>query len=288
MINYGHCLAKFVYKAEINNAKRKNKFDYKRDILKTKNGRTKHEYITIINSLWHDEKNGLQKLAKNIEETLEIEDRLIIRGESEYLKMLIKKIKPNTINIKTHKMGLLRKDLVGELTSEEVDDKNHGDVVRIDKIGEAVRKKEELQPFIEELENSSFLARFGLLDKQTIKGIYQNDWYNKLSERPGENIILIQSVEGEAIGIASFAEKKGIHKEKIIFVDIIGVRESFRGKGVGKTLLNRVINHAREKGCEQIMLAVSISNQKAIGLYRRMGFRRIGGCDTVLVNRISS
>lgn len=56
----------------------------------------------------------------------------------------------------------------------------------------------------------------------------------------------------------------------------ICVQPLAQGKGLGKLLLERVINDARHHGALVLMLEVRASNIAAIGLYQRLGFSEIG------------
>lgn len=54
------------------------------------------------------------------------------------------------------------------------------------------------------------------------------------------------------------------------------VRAQFRGKGVGRTLAERVIREAREAGYKRMRLdTVEPIMRAAVGLYRELGFRKI-------------
>jgi GNAT superfamily N-acetyltransferase len=53
------------------------------------------------------------------------------------------------------------------------------------------------------------------------------------------------------------------------------VRPQFRGRGFGKLLVDRLANHARANGVGLLRLETGIYQTEAIGLYERMGFRRI-------------
>ena len=50
------------------------------------------------------------------------------------------------------------------------------------------------------------------------------------------------------------------------------VAPAARGKGLGRQLLHRFVDHARAFGAEQIFLEVRSSNAAAIGLYQAEGF----------------
>ena len=53
--------------------------------------------------------------------------------------------------------------------------------------------------------------------------------------------------------------------------DIV-VTARFRGQGVGRALLARAQDHARSRGCCKLTLEVLEGNERAIALYRTMGF----------------
>jgi ribosomal protein S18 acetylase RimI-like enzyme len=57
------------------------------------------------------------------------------------------------------------------------------------------------------------------------------------------------------------------------FIYDIFVEEKFRGKGIGKMLLERAESHCREKSYSRIALMVATVNDSAISLYNRMGFK---------------
>jgi|AntDeeMetagen192_2_1112575.scaffolds.fasta_scaffold06644_2 ribosomal protein S18 acetylase RimI-like enzyme len=56
----------------------------------------------------------------------------------------------------------------------------------------------------------------------------------------------------------------------------IWVRESYRGSGLADDLIARVIQQAREDGCEELTLDVAIENERAVGYYERLGFEAQG------------
>ena len=54
------------------------------------------------------------------------------------------------------------------------------------------------------------------------------------------------------------------------------VRPVFRGKGLGKAMLNRLAEYARRKGAGLLRLETGIYEVEAIGLYEGFGFQRRG------------
>ena len=56
----------------------------------------------------------------------------------------------------------------------------------------------------------------------------------------------------------------------------ISVASSFQGRGIGHALLDFIMQLARERHCDRILLEVRPSNLVARHLYARVGFREVG------------
>jgi len=56
----------------------------------------------------------------------------------------------------------------------------------------------------------------------------------------------------------------------------IGVSAGYRRKGVGKTLINSLLQRASLKGAAKIFLEVAADNAGGIALYEAAGFERVG------------
>jgi ribosomal protein S18 acetylase RimI-like enzyme len=54
------------------------------------------------------------------------------------------------------------------------------------------------------------------------------------------------------------------------------VREEYRGRGIGSTLMNRAVEVAREKGARMVVLETQSNNAVAIDFYLKFGFELIG------------
>lgn len=56
----------------------------------------------------------------------------------------------------------------------------------------------------------------------------------------------------------------------------IAVAPEYRGKGVGKLLMEQMHEKAKALGAERVLLEVRVSNRNAIGLYGKYGYVRYG------------
>ncbi|MGD0152492.1 MAG: ribosomal protein S18-alanine N-acetyltransferase [Thermacetogeniaceae bacterium] len=59
-------------------------------------------------------------------------------------------------------------------------------------------------------------------------------------------------------------------------ITTIGVHPDWRGQGLGKMFMDKMINQARDRGASTMILEVRPSNAAARYLYKKMGFRQIG------------
>jgi len=81
---------------------------------------------------------------------------------------------------------------------------------------------------------------------------------------------LIQELNQETSGFAI----QSISLEEAHLLNI-GIKEEFRGKGLGEDILNKVIIFSGSIGCRKVFLEVRVSNNKAISLYQKEGFKKV-------------
>jgi len=58
---------------------------------------------------------------------------------------------------------------------------------------------------------------------------------------------------------------------KSLYMDDLYVKDAFRGKGIGSSLINAVINLARKENCHKLRWQVSGWNKPAIEFYKKLG-----------------
>jgi dTDP-4-amino-4,6-dideoxy-D-galactose acyltransferase len=79
--------------------------------------------------------------------------------------------------------------------------------------------------------------------------------------------VLVYKFQDRIVGLVTVYEK-----EKIGNIGLIGVDEDFRGRGIGKALLNAVKNYFFSKGIQKINVVTQGQNQAAYKLYESAGF----------------
>ena len=56
----------------------------------------------------------------------------------------------------------------------------------------------------------------------------------------------------------------------------VAVAPSGQNKGIGRAMLKELIGQGRERGVERYILEVRVSNERAIHLYEKLGFLKVG------------
>jgi GNAT superfamily N-acetyltransferase len=79
----------------------------------------------------------------------------------------------------------------------------------------------------------------------------------------------VAEAEGEIKGFALFYIRYSTWKGQRMYLEDILVTESWRGKGLGKLLFDRLIEEAKEKGLNGIVWQVLEWNEPAIGFYKK-------------------
>jgi diamine N-acetyltransferase len=77
--------------------------------------------------------------------------------------------------------------------------------------------------------------------------------------------------DGDIIGFASFFAAYYSWTGKAIYLDDLYIQTAFRKKGIGKMLLDAVVQLAKEQQCKKVRWQVSRWNTEAINFYKQAG-----------------
>ena len=95
----------------------------------------------------------------------------------------------------------------------------------------------------------------------------------RLTADPANNFVLGVFANGKLMGTAGFvreSQPKSRHKGRVWGVYL---NAELRGKGIGRELLQAVLERvAKVEGVEQILISVTTTQSAAIALYRSLGF----------------
>ena len=83
---------------------------------------------------------------------------------------------------------------------------------------------------------------------------------------------LVAELDGAIAGYVTFCPQFSTwHARKYMYLDCLYLRESARGKGLGREMMLRVREEARKAGCEHVQWQTPTFNAKALEFYQRLG-----------------
>jgi aminoglycoside 3-N-acetyltransferase I len=90
--------------------------------------------------------------------------------------------------------------------------------------------------------------------------------------RDERNVFLLASEKARAVGFLRGTELGQLHSErKQMFLYEIAVDESCRRRGIGRALVNALLDFCRMRGFEEAFVFTDPANQPAVNLYRSTG-----------------
>lgn len=101
----------------------------------------------------------------------------------------------------------------------------------------------------------------------------QQDW---IRERAGALGVLVAEIDGEVAGFASLSPYRPRPAYRTSVENSVYVAESARGAGVGRALMEELIDVATQRGFHTIIARVSGGHEASIGLHRACGFTVVG------------
>jgi L-amino acid N-acyltransferase YncA len=99
-----------------------------------------------------------------------------------------------------------------------------------------------------------------------------DDWDRAHLE--GHRLVALQ--EGEVVGWAALAPVSGRCVYAGVTEDSVSVADSAQGRGVGRRLLEELIERSEQAGIWTIRAGIFPENEASIELHRRCGFRVVG------------
>ncbi|MCD8166713.1 MAG: GNAT family N-acetyltransferase [Bacteroides sp.] len=73
------------------------------------------------------------------------------------------------------------------------------------------------------------------------------------------------------MGYVTFFFARYTWSGKALYMDDLYIRPTFRGKGLGTKLIDKVIQYAKENNCHKLRWQVSDWNEPAIRFYKNLG-----------------
>lgn len=106
--------------------------------------------------------------------------------------------------------------------------------------------------------------------------IEQEQAFIKAKKDSANELLLIAETEGRHIGNASLMSAGGFKRYRHRCEIAIALYQEYCGLGIGKAMLEMVLDIAKKAGYEQAELEVIANNKPAIALYEKLGFQKYG------------
>jgi len=88
--------------------------------------------------------------------------------------------------------------------------------------------------------------------------------------------VLIYEVEGKTVAYGSYGTFRAWEAFKVTVEHSIYVEQKYRGKGIGKQLLHKLIETAKQQGYHTMIGGIDATNNTSICLHKQFGFVEAG------------
>jgi phosphinothricin acetyltransferase len=126
---------------------------------------------------------------------------------------------------------------------------------------------------ISAIHNQGILDRVATLDTSLRTPAGSRQW---LAERGARHPVLVADAGGVVVGWASLNRFNPREAYDHVADVSVYVERGWRGKGIGTSLLEHLVQRAGELGYHKMVLAALAHNRAGLALYARAGFDRVG------------
>lgn len=96
-------------------------------------------------------------------------------------------------------------------------------------------------------------------------------WIERLSNRAGASLSIVAEADGRVVGSADLRQLAPMRCAHVALLSV-GVHPSRHRRGIGRALMEHLIEHAKRSGLARLELYVRSDNAPAQALYRGLGF----------------
>ncbi len=111
---------------------------------------------------------------------------------------------------------------------------------------------------------------------------HTNSVQQMLEEQEYFDALVVENQEGEIVAMALYFIAYFTWVGKSLYLDDLYVREAFRHQGIGRMLIERIFEIAREENCKRLRWQVLDWNTPAVEWYKKLGANMDGSwinCD---------
>jgi len=126
---------------------------------------------------------------------------------------------------------------------------------------------------ITEIYNEAILTTEASFDIEPKTDAEQRVWFDSHDHK---HSILVAELDGIVVGWASLSE----WSDRCAYADTaeisLYVKEEFRGKGIGKRLLEEIVREGERAGLHTVVARITEGNRESVHLHESVGFEHIG------------
>ncbi|AOT72473.1 GNAT family N-acetyltransferase [Geosporobacter ferrireducens] len=134
---------------------------------------------------------------------------------------------------------------------------------------------------IRDCEDKDIKAVIGLLHELKTVANIDNDFpvgdlvkiFEELKMKPEIYLNLVAEIDEKIVGFISIIFYKTLfHKGGTALINELIIRSSYRGKGIGKLLIESAKEEAIKRGMDELEVGTEITNKEAQCFYKKCGF----------------
>jgi L-amino acid N-acyltransferase len=129
-------------------------------------------------------------------------------------------------------------------------------------------------PALLEIYNEAVVNTTASWDHDPWTAVRHADWYAHKAENGFP--ILVADQDGEVLGYASYSEFSGKAGYTGTREHTVYLRVDARGRGIGRTLMEALIDQARVRGVHTLIGRLSADNEASLRLHAGLGFVEVG------------
>jgi phosphinothricin acetyltransferase len=130
-------------------------------------------------------------------------------------------------------------------------------------------------PGIDAIYNAEILTGVATWDLEPWSPERRRRWFEEHRTDPTQPVLVAEAA-GEVVGFASLSKVSEKGGWRFTREDTVYVRTDWQGRGVGRALLEALIERARELPVRLIVASIESTNERSLALHRSLGFELIG------------
>jgi L-amino acid N-acyltransferase len=129
-------------------------------------------------------------------------------------------------------------------------------------------------PVVMEIYNDAVVNTTAIWNDMLVDLDNRRDWFSARKARGFP--VLVATIDGAVAGYASYGDWRAFDGYRHTVEHSVYVHRDFRGAGLGKILMQALIERAASNGVHVMIAAIESGNAASIALHEKLGFRIAG------------